>query len=178
MFQINLSTITEVMPQKLWEVEEVKNYLRVSSNHDDRLISKIIDAAITAAENFTGLTLLLKRIKYHCNIKNIKKFYLQYKPATDIIRIAFIKDAREQELTPKQYSIDRQRWCIHLAKTLINEELMMEYIAGFRPELIPPSIKQGILLHVAEMYDRQQTNTNGLSIEVRNLYLSYRQLRI
>jgi len=54
----------------------------------------------------------------------------------------------------------------------------MEYIAGFDENNIPPSIKHGILLHIAEMYDRQEQTSDYIPIEIKNLYLPYRQLKL
>ncbi|WP_233418811.1 hypothetical protein [Rickettsia tamurae] len=54
-----------------------------------------------------------------------------------------------------------------LNKALNNEELTVKYISGYDKNNIPHAIKHGIMLHIAEMYDRQATNCLGLSKEVK-----------
>lgn len=178
MLQKHISEIIEVMPQNLWRSEEVKNYLRVSHNYDDSLISSLIGAAIIAAENFTGLILTPRRIKFISNLRNNKIFHLKYKPVNEITKIIFKNFEQELEIRQEQYYLDKVRWVICTERPLIDQELVIEYVAGFREDNIPPPVKNGILLHVAEMYDREQGDISGLPTEVKNLYSSYRQLKI
>ncbi|HJD61875.1 MAG TPA: head-tail connector protein [Rickettsia endosymbiont of Columbicola hoogstraali] len=65
---------TKIFPQEVWSLEQVKNYMRVEENYDDDLILGLIDAAITAAENFTKLNFIYKQIKFDCNIYGKREF--------------------------------------------------------------------------------------------------------
>ncbi len=178
MFDKEFSVIAEVRPRELWQLAEVKNYLRVSSNHDDELITEIITAAISAAENFTSLTLTPKRVIYTCNINQKQRFILQYKPVLELTKITLRKVAQVTDVAPADFYLDPKRWTLHLANPLSDQELVVDYIAGFAPNAVPTAIKHGILLHIAEMYDRQQVEGAAFSLEVKNLYLPSRILRL
>ena len=179
MFKKDIFTIIESFPQKLWSLIEVKNYLRISHSYDDNLISSLIDAAIIAAENFTGLMLMLRSVNFICNSKNKQSFLLKYKPINKVGKITIEDDKKKQDLKDEEYYIDFDNYSLHLSKPLSMELLIVEYIVGFDELNVPKSIKHGILLHISEMYDRQeQTNGYIFSTEIKNLYSPYRQLRI
>ncbi|MCC8369794.1 MAG: head-tail connector protein [Rickettsia endosymbiont of Stiretrus anchorago] len=174
--QKNNFQITKIFPQEVWSLEQVKNYMRVEANYDDDLILGLIDAAITAAENFTKLNFISKQIKFVCNIYGKREFLLKYNPVLRILKVTKKFKDQENELTLDDYVIDQN--ILALTKSLNNEELTVEYISGYDKDNIPHAIKHGIMLHIAEMYDRQAQNCVGLSKEVKNLYLPYRNIRM
>jgi uncharacterized phiE125 gp8 family phage protein len=178
MFKQTRSIIIESFPQKLWSLEDAKNYLRISHSYDDNLILNLIDAAIVAAENFTGLSLVLKLVK-SIYTQTQQSFILKYKPIK-IIKKVIIENGRNiYELKNEEYYIDDDNYSVHLKKTLLKGELTIEYLAGFDEYNIPKPIKHGILLHIAEMYDRQEQGGGYVfSNEIKNLYSPYRQLKI
>lgn len=167
---------TKIFPQEVWSLEQVKNYMRVEANYDDDLILGLIDAAITAAENFTKLNFISKQIKFVCNIYGKREFLLKYNPVLRILKVTKKFKDQENELTLDDYVIDQN--ILALTKSLNNEELTVEYISGYDKDNIPHAIKHGIMLHIAEMYDQQAQNCVGLSKEVKNLYLPYRNIRM
>ncbi|HJD66286.1 MAG TPA: head-tail connector protein [Rickettsia endosymbiont of Bembidion nr. Transversale] len=174
--QKNNFQITKIFLQEVWSLEQVKNYMRVEANYDDDLILGLIDAAITAAENFTKLNFISKQIKFVCNIYGKREFLLKYNPVLRILKVTKKFKDQENELTLDDYIIDQN--ILALTKSLNNEELTVEYISGYDKDNIPHAIKHGIMLHIAEMYDRQAQNCAGLSKEVKNLYLPYRNIRM
>jgi uncharacterized phiE125 gp8 family phage protein len=167
--------IIKIFPQQIWSLAQVKNYLRVEANYDDDLISGLIDAAITAAENFTKLNFIEKYIKFTCNIAWKKNFLLKYQPLKEILRLTIKQHDQGQELSIDHYFFDKS--ILTLKHELSGGELVVEYISGYDGS-IPHAIKHGIILHIAEMYDRQGQNSIGLSKEVKNLYLPYRNIQI
>ncbi|WP_395477202.1 head-tail connector protein [Rickettsia endosymbiont of Pantilius tunicatus] len=150
--------------------------MRVEANYDDDLILGLIDAAITAAENFTKLNFISKQIKFVCNIYGKREFLLKYNPVFRILKVTKKFKDQENELTLDDHIIDQN--ILALTKSLNNEDLTVEYISGYDKDNIPHAIKHGIMLHIAEMYDRQAQNCIGLSKEVKNLYLPYRNIRM
>ncbi|MEY4463223.1 MAG: hypothetical protein RLZZ81_194 [Pseudomonadota bacterium] len=176
MFKKNSFQIIKTFPQEVWSLEQVKNYMRVEASYDDDLIVGLIDAAITAAENFTKLNFISKQIKFICNISGKGKFLLKYSPVFQILKVTKKIRNRNNYLTSDDYMIEQDIFTLN--KALNNEELTVEYISGYDKNNIPHAIKHGIMLHIAEMYDRQATNCIGLSQEVKNLYLPYRNIQI
>lgn len=174
--QKNNFQIIEIFPQEIWSLGQVKNYMRVEANYDDDLILGLIDTAITAAENFTKLNFISKQIKFVCNIYGKREFLLKYNPVLRILKVIKKFKDQENELTLDDYVIDQN--ILALTKFLNNENLTVEYVSGYDKDNIPHAIKHGIMLHIAEMYDRQAQNCIGLSKEVKNLYLPYRNIRM
>ncbi|WP_245969074.1 head-tail connector protein [Candidatus Rickettsia colombianensi] len=111
--------------------------MRVGASYDDDLIVGLIDAAITAAENFTKLNFISKQIKFICNTSGKEKFSLKYNPLLTITKIKKKFKDQENDLAVDNYMIDQN--ILTLNKVLNNEE----------------------------MYDRQATNCLGLSKEVK-----------
>ena len=126
MLKKNNFQIIEIFSQEVWNLEQVKNYMRVEANYDDDLILGLIDAAITAAKNFTKLNFISKQIKFVCNIYGKREFLLKYNPVLRILKVTKkIKD-QENELTLDDYATDQN--ILALTKSLNNEELTVEYI--------------------------------------------------
>jgi len=178
MLKKNTFEIIELIPQKIWSLEAVKNYMRIDGKYDDELISSLIDAALINAENFTKLTISSRRIKFICNVSHQQHFYLKYRPIKELIEVKLNYLGKENKLTNEQYHADHNLSVLHLDQKLEGSELNVEYIAGFGEGKVPPSIKHGILLHITEMYDREGTEGISLSQEIKNLYLPYRQIRV
>lgn len=133
--QKNNFQITKIFPQEVWSLEQVKNYMRVEANYDDDLILGLIDAAITAAENFTKLNFISKQIKFVCNIYGKREFLLKYNPVLRILKVTKKLKDQENELTLDDYAIDQN--ILTLTKSLNNEELTVEYISGYDKDNIP-----------------------------------------
>ncbi|WPY00223.1 Phage gp6-like head-tail connector protein [Candidatus Trichorickettsia mobilis] len=174
----NSFKIIELLPQELWQLSEVKNYLRISDDYDDNLITNLIDTAISSAENFIGLSLVNRRIEFRAKLQKQQQFVLKYQPIRTITEIFTEKDENKTVLNNEQYYFDTTHSSLHLLQPINTTTLVVHYISGFSSNNTPSTIKYGILLHVAEMYDREAALENSFSSAVRNLYLPYRQLKI
>ena len=170
--------VIELIPQQILTLVAVKNYMRIEEDYDDSLISSLIEAAIVAAENFTKMSIVSRRVEFVCNIHNRQEFHLRYKPITQLVKIIGTVGKETIALQSEQYSVDVDTSILFLNHRLDVEMLLVEYIAGFDQGSVPQSIRHGILMHIAEMYDRERQDTVSLSMEIKNLYLPYRQLKV
>ena len=66
------------------------------------------------------------------------------------------KDEDKTVLNNEKYYFDTCLSSLHLLLPINAETLVLHYISGFSSSNIPSTIKHGILLHVAEMYDREK----------------------
>lgn len=178
MYQKNIFKVTSLTPQNIWPLEEVKNYMRIEADYDNALISSLIEAAIITAENFTKLSLISRMIEFTCNIKRQQHFPLKYAPIKYVDKVTVKTSEGELALHDKQYYVDQIDSVLCLNEPIEYQEIVVSYSAGFEQCNPPPAIRQGILIHVAEMYDRESSNNIAMSLEIKNLYLPYRQLRI
>ncbi len=178
MHQKNIFKVTSVTPQTIWSLEEVKNYLRIEADYDNTLITSLIEAAIIAAENFTKLAIISRMIELTGNILNQPQLQLKYAPVQSLEKVTIKIREETWQLQDQQYYVDKATAIFCLNEPLEYQEIVVNYMSGFDAQDIPPAIKHGILLHVAEMYDRESSNNMAMSLEIKNLYLPYRQLRI
>lgn len=174
----NIFKSTLLNPQTIWSLEEVKNYLRIEADYDNELITSLIDAAIIAAENFTNLSLFTRQIEFTSNIQNSQGVQLKYPPLKSIEKVLLKTRDGELGLSDEQYYIDHRQKKLWLNTELEYQELIVNYTAGFDKINMPPSIRHGILMHIAEMYDRESSSNIAMSQEIKNLYLPYREFRI
>lgn len=179
MFNKNIFNIIAIKPQEIWFLREVKNYMRIEADYDDELINSLIDAAIIAAENFTKLSIMSRVVQFICDIQNQQSFQLKYRPINNIEKIVLKQKTRgEITLNKEEYYFDYDQSILFFKESLEYNQLIIDYQSGFSRITIPKSIKHGILMHILEMYDRQEHNDIAMSVEIKNLYLPYRQLRI
>lgn len=172
--------IQKIMDQRIWTLAQIKNYLRISHNYDDELISTIILTAISAVENYTGMHFVQKKVEYIAISQSRLKFDLKFRTILEINTIKITDDITSKTLLAGDYTIDYSRSIIYLIEPLTaNQKLVIEFTVGFQQDLIPPTIKQGILIHICEMYDRDgESGITGFSNEIKNLYSPYRLMRI
>lgn len=169
--------ILEQEPHQICSLTYIKNYLRVTHDHDDELIANLIHAAIENAELVTGLTLAIKKIEL--SIVNIRdKIILKYIPFLKLEHIS-INGHNAQQISNLEElcDINMQDNIITFHGKLYNKDLKIIYKAGYLDGKIPPSMLQGILLHIGAMYDYGELNAASTN-EIRNLYMPYRKLRV
>jgi hypothetical protein len=168
----------QTMPQKLWKLEEVKNYLRISHHYDDELIENLTYAAIIGAENFINQNIIIRKIEFACNIKQETSFKLKHKPIIEILQV-ILKDREEERILSADECSLTQDNILHISYPLENhQELIVRYLSGMLPEIIEYGIKYGILLHISELYDREHLFQGQLSNDIKGLYLPYRNFQV
>lgn len=165
--------ILSVATQEIFDLPFIKTYLRISHNYDDIWIDELINSAICSAENFLRKTILPTKIKMRFDKIYNSEIILHSSPITQIIEILGYK--------PSEESISKDSFLLQNEQIIFKnlpkfEYLTVEYIAGYiNPNNVPKTIKQGMMLHIAEMYDSRGI-TSAISIEVQKLYQPYRKI--
>lgn len=178
MFNKNIFNVVEHTNTELWTLEEIKNYLRISYDYDDVIIKNLIISATEAAENYLGLSLNSKTIEFISNSQNKRSFNLKYDPIYEILKVCIIKGEDEKDLNPKDYYLNKSHSTFHINKNLAGKELKVMFSVGYESSKLPYAIRQGILLHICEMYDKDNDNHASLTNAIRNLYSPYKKIRI
>ena len=160
----------------LFTLDELKNYLRVSSDYDDQLIINLSKTAIVAAENSIGISLLSKRIIANilCS-KNIQK--LLYPKIKEIISVHVVTQGEKTDITNSYGFLEQTTNQLFLNAEHKNKNIAVEYVSSYGNKEIPYPIKQGLLMHVALMYELSENNL-PISAQIKDLYLPYRILKI
>ena len=178
MFRKNIFNVIKLDQLELWNLNEVKNYLRVSHDYDDKVIKNLIISAVDSAENFLGLSLHQRRVEFICNLRGRHVFQLKYSPIIEITDVTFEIAEQKRQLAEKEYSYDAEYAALYLTRALSGEELKVSYLTGYEDRHVPHAISQGVLLHICSMYDRDGDNNLSMSNEVKNLYHPYKKIRL
>lgn len=175
MYKKDSYQVTEIKPQDIFTLDEVKNFLRVSYDHDDDLINNLISAAIATAEEFIGITILQRQIEFKTYTNN-RFCYLKYGLVHQILEISIMKDHNKNILNQDQYSFCASKNKVELSKSYISTQITVKYVAGMFKETISNSLRQALLMHISIMYER--TDNNILPNEIRSIYLLKRKYKL
>jgi len=169
--------VTEIFEQDFILLEDIKNYLKVSSNEDDRLIKQLTDTAIESCENYSGLKILPRKIRYIINNFKGNQVHLGDFPIKEITDIKIISETKKIEISSELFEVDKGEGTILFKENQSSDQIIINYVTGFADnKLIPKSIMQGILIHIAGMYDAGTYQT--ISGDLKNLYQPYKRVRI
>ena len=156
-------------------LDRAKKYLSIQHSHDDEMISDMLEMAVIAAENYIGLSLNKKswKMTIHSDLTNIIK--LKYGP---IIKIHSFKvfscGDKELCLNESDYVLDKTHEQIIINRFYPSRKTEIIYDSGYIK--LPPPILQGILEHLAKLYDFRGSD-NALPVSARSLYQPYKQVR-
>lgn len=152
-----------------------KQYLRVNHSYDDEMIEDMLDIVCVAAENYTSRKLkkatwkmtiygdLPIRVKLiHGRINKIDSFKL-YK-----------KNGEVSYLSSDYYVLGNNEF--NMKRHFIIEKAEVIYSVGYEMNDLPSPIKQGMLEHLARIYDMRGSD-QVLPVAARNLYQPYKRVR-
>lgn len=172
---INYS-ILEIEPHEFWSMTEVKNYLRISGDYDDNLLQEIIKSAVDFAENFTGLNFYKKIILAKVNAAQ-ERFRLKYSYMQEIIAVTYANGEDMDDVSETYGSFDKYTNEIRLNKIFINKRIEIKYKSGYKDTAIPSLIKQGLLTHIAAIYEESDLDPL-LNAKIHAFYAPYRLPKI
>lgn len=158
-------------------LNKAKQYLRVSHNYDDELISDMLEVAVCEAENFIGKS--LKKSTWKLNIfgEIPQRIRLNYGPVNKIERVKIIKNNGEEIYVSHQnYFLDFFKEALYLRRSYICDMAEIIYSTGYPQEHLPSSIKQGMLEHLAKLYDLRGTD-HAMPLSAKSLYQSHKIMR-
>lgn len=162
-----------IKPQSIFTLDIIKSYLRISHDYDDSWVMELLDAAISAAENFMRIRIL----ETHISVKFLPSCRFCSLPLVPVAKIIEVKahvDDHDIDLHKEEYVMDKE--IIKINNLPLYDLLSVEYIAGYIDKNdISASIKQGLILHVVEMYD-SRGSICAISSEVQKLYQPYRRI--
>lgn len=167
---------------------ETKNYLRVEHSVDDALITTLITAARQSAESFMRRALITQTYTLWLNMPLASRHISM--PVGGVLAISAVSTFDEADiettLPATSYLLDntssQASIIIHseasLPTTRTVNGLKITYSAGFGASAaaVPDAIKQGLLLHCAQLYQRRgdEADSTALPESAQHLYHPYR----
>lgn len=153
----------------------LKQYLRIDHSHDDQMIEDLIEVAISTAEDYTGLSLVESsfKITIYNNLPSLIKLIHQ-----PILRIEQFKLYRYNGeiiyIAKENYFLEGDR--LKMKRYYAMEKAEITYKVGYSKEQLPAPIKQGMLEHLAKLYDLRGSN-QALPLAAKSMYQAYKRVR-
>lgn len=154
---------------------ETKLFLRVDGTEEDALITSQIIAAREAAEEYMQRSLITQtwKLVYDDYLSSQTQLFRgAVQSVTSVTIIA--RDGGTTLMNSVAYYLSADKTTLIFDATPVGHQVEILYVAGYGVAVdVPVSIKQGMLLHVAALYD-ERTKNAGLPESSAALYQSYR----
>lgn len=156
------------------KLSEVKSYLKIANEYDDKLLILFIESAIHKFENMTGISLL--NSKWSCIVKTTDyKIFIPIQTLQSIENFEAIDDYNNETYSINDYKINHYENSV-VIKNQTYSEYNITFISGFgeHPDTIPSNIQVFLLKHVAYMYENRDANTDTDLSLYSEFYTDYR----
>lgn len=161
------------------DLVEAKLFLRVDHSNEDALIGNMIKAAREAAERYMSHSLMSQTWVAAYDGYMPSEVVLPKGPVQTITSVKIVaSNNTETVLNTSSYSLFAEANKLHIGTSLLGHIIAVKYVAGYTDaQAVPDDIKQGILHHVAALYD-ERPNSVGMPAASLEVYNSYRKLRV
>lgn len=160
---------------------EAKLYLRVDGSDEDALIGDLIVAARMVAENWLKRSLITQAWKVAYDDGIPESVWLPMGPVSSVTSVVIVNhDASMQTVDSTNYWLNAAQNALVLNTSLIGFRVEITYATGYgNAAAVPKPIKQGMLAHIAAMYDcRGEAGEALLPEQTVALYQPYREVRL
>lgn len=172
---MNIIYKKKILIDKVIELLDVKHFHRITYDYDDNLLEDLISSALEYAENFTNTQIRLAEIDA-CIESAAPKIALKFPKIQNISQLLLIVKSKKITLDKEHINFDPQRNLLTLSEDFIGRDLVVKYKSGYKTAEIPGALKQGLLLHIGQLYE--QNYSPEISRQIKELYSPYRFLKI
>jgi uncharacterized phiE125 gp8 family phage protein len=151
-------------------LKKAKQYLRIDHELDDETITDMLEIVLVVAENYLRLKLqeACWKITIYDNLPYLIK--LQNGPIVGIESFKIYKPGGEiTHLLDHHFMFDQFAELIRIRQHYAIEKAEIIYHSGYSKLWLPAPIKQGMLEHLAKLYDLRGSD-QGLPLSVKSLY--------
>lgn len=162
-------------------LEEAKQYLRIEHDNEDALIEDLVTAARMMAEQWLRRSIITQSwlLSYDYGIP--EGVWLPMGPVQAVANVESINDEDiSQPISSSTYRLNAAKDTLLLDAMITGTRVAITYSAGYGDaEDVPLPILQGILSHVAFLYEnRGEMLGAALPGSVASLYLPFREVRL
>ncbi|MFW0776996.1 MAG: head-tail connector protein [Rickettsiales bacterium] len=160
---------------------EAKLYLRVDHVDEDVLINDLIVAARMHAEHWLKRSILTQTWKLAYDDYLTEEVLLPMGPVSSIDNVTIIdRDEDSEVLDSGLYYLNASKDAIIFDECLSAHRIEITYVTGYGDaSMVPKSIKQGMLSHIASMYDGRGEGTGHVLPEQSVcLYMPFREVSL
>lgn len=160
---------------------EAKLYLRIDNTHEDTLITDLIVAVRMIAESWLGRSLITQSWKLAYDYGIPENVWLPMGPVSAITSLVIVnRDSTTQTVDSGAYWLNAAQNALMMVSMLIGFRIEITYGTGYgNAAALPRPIKQGLLTHLAAMYDsRGESGEVALPEQTVALYMPFREVRL
>lgn len=156
---------------------EAKLYLRVDGSDDDLLISALIRTAREAAEEYLRKSLATQEWKLTYEDYAPLRTPLPRGPVQEVLSVKRItRNGDEVAMAESAYHLNARHDTLHFETIPLSFEVSIHYRTGYGEEGIPASVRQGMLIHIAEMFDHRAGASQPMPAASICLYKPHREM--
>ena len=163
-------------------LNEAKLYARINTDDDDSLIEDLIVSTRMTAEDWLRRSLIHQEWKLAYDYVVPQSVWLPMGPVDSISSVVLVSlDGTTQAMDSNAYWLNAARNAIVFSAPITAFRVEISYLAGYGSDasLVPKPIKQGLLSHIAYLYDnRGEAGDIQLPEQVISLYLPFREVRL
>lgn len=160
-------------------LSEAKTFLRIDSNTEDALIGDLIATARISAEEFTGHSLITQSWRLAYDDDAPIETPLPRGPVQSITAVRSIaRDGTPTTISSAIYFLNAAKDALFFDTHVQGVRVEIDYSAGYGAASdIPKAIKQGMLAHIAALYDARE-DSGKVPMASAALYHPFRTIRI
>tara|TARA_Y100001960_G_C14784209_1_gene890294 strand:+ start:30254 stop:30817 length:564 start_codon:yes stop_codon:yes gene_type:complete len=164
------------------DVAMASQHLRLWDDSESDYVQNLIGAAIGVAEKYMGRLIAESTVIAELSTLEAQ---LPLGKATSVNEVTYVDYATEERVTldPSQYAFNPitnklvlKREVIAALRRVHAKDYQVTFVTGWKREEIPLSIKQGILLLVATMYEMREDAAVGQGVTVTTVPVTHKYL--
>jgi len=161
-------------------LSEVKTFLKVDSSDDDTLITNLITTVRVAAEKFLKVSFIDQswKLSYDKYCPSVVKMVMG--PVQSITSVkAIARDGTETIINSSTYYLSSGNQKLIFDANVVSNRVEIVYLTGYGALAndVPNPIKQGMLSHIAAIYDGR-AGANVIPSQSQTLYAPYKLLSL
>lgn len=161
-------------------LEEVKTYLRIDGESENSLITSMIKAAREAAEKYMRISINNQKWKLSFDESTPEEAALPYGPVNAVDSVKVFDDSEtETTFSTNNYYLSAGNSSIIFKQIPSGRRVEVIYSTGIAADAasVPVLIKQGILTHIALMFERNSIIPE-INTAAKSLYNFYRAVML
>lgn len=160
---------------------ETKLFLRVDSADEDALITSLIAAARMAAEEYTRRSFITQSWKLAMGGGTPSAVRLPRGPVQSVASVtAYDQAGGATVISSGVYRLDASKELLVFDSLIAAWQVEVVYVAGYgaAAATVPQPLRQGMLGHIAQLYDRRGDAQWPLPMDVTALYAPFREVGV
>ncbi len=159
---------------------EVKEYLRVTNTEEDTYITSLIGVAREAAEWFVRKSLITQSWMLSYDDYSPTEVILPRGPVQSVDEVKIVsRSGIETIVDSTTYYLNAGKETLVFDATPVGHIVQIYYTAGYgnSASSVPKDIRQGMLIHIAQLYEKRGED-NSLTSESIRLYKPFKVIKL